>query len=62
MWKRLAPLVWICPSSLTYVLNLSQCLAANGLSFNPGEEQMLTFLAVAGATDTAHQTASFKRK
>ena len=49
-------------NTFTYQLNLSQCLAAKGLSFDPGQEQMLNFLAVAGATDTAQQTVSFKRE
>jgi hypothetical protein len=50
---------------LTYTLNLSQCLAANGLSSSfdePGEEQMINFMAVSGATDTAQQTVSFERQ
>lgn len=52
-------------NTLTYTLNLSQCLAANGISSSfdaPGEEQMINFLAVSGATDTAQQTVSFKRQ
>jgi hypothetical protein len=50
-------------NTLTYKLNLSQCLAANGLSFNPGDEQTINFMAVAGATDTAEQQGiSFKRQ
>jgi hypothetical protein len=46
-------------NTLTYTLNLSQCLAANGLSFLPGEEQGINFMAVAGATDTSEQQGIF---
>jgi hypothetical protein len=42
-------------NTLTYELNLSQCLAANELSFDPGEKQTINFMAVAGATDVAEQ-------
>jgi hypothetical protein len=49
-------------NTFTYTLNLSQCLAAHGLSFAPGEEYALHFSSVAGATDGAEQTVAFKRE
>jgi hypothetical protein len=49
-------------NTFTYALNLSQCLAEHGISFNSGDELPLGFSGVAGATDTAHQTISFKRQ
>jgi len=49
-------------NTITYTLKLSQCLAAQGLSFDPGEERPIAFSAVSGATDTAHQTVVFERQ
>jgi hypothetical protein len=50
-------------NTLNYELDVSQCLAANGLSFNPGEEQMINFMAVSGATDAAEQQGiTFNRR
>lgn len=49
-------------NTLTYSLNLSQCLAANGLPFSPGDEQNFIFKAVAGASDFAQTGAWFRRQ
>lgn len=50
-------------NTLTYRLNLTRCLAANGLSFDPGEERTFTF---EGITPTfggrAGQEVVFKRQ
>jgi hypothetical protein len=49
-------------NTLTYRLNLSRCLEANGLSFNPGEERQLVFKAAPGRPDFAQQTVFFRRQ
>lgn len=50
-------------NTFSYELDVSKCLEANGLSFKPGEEQTINFMAVARATDAAEQQGiSFKRQ
>jgi hypothetical protein len=50
-------------NTLTFTLNLTQCLAARGLSFNPGEEHAFNFGARAlNARDIAIQRVHFKRQ
>jgi hypothetical protein len=59
-----APAVPTSPQSrLTYTLNVTQCLADHGISFNPGEARTLSFLSVAqGSPDNAQQSVFFKRQ
>jgi len=47
-------------NTLTYSVNLTQCLAHYGLSFGPGEEKELLFIASNGF-DNAQQHVFFKR-
>ena len=48
-------------NTFTYTLNLTQCLALRGLSFNPGETR--TFFLVGNTLGGgAAQTVSFKRQ
>ena len=47
-------------NTFTYSLNLTRCLAANSLTFNPGETQVLGFTG--GTTGAASQAVHFMRR
>lgn len=50
-------------NTFTYTLNLTQCLASNGISFNPAEEREFSFMArPPGASDSVVQMVSFRRE
>ena len=50
-------------NTFTYTLNLTRCLAQDGLSFNPGEERGIGFRAQApNSLDDSSQDVWFKRQ
>jgi hypothetical protein len=62
--KYLAPARSASPlNRMTFTLNLTRCVAAAGLSFDPGTTQTLTVQAIApNANDSAQQFLSFTRE
>jgi hypothetical protein len=48
-------------NTLTYTLNLTRCLAALGLSFNPGEVQKFALVGGTSSGDEASEAVVFKR-
>jgi hypothetical protein len=49
-------------NTFTFSLNLTQCLAAHGQTFNPGEERTIRIDASAAGGDSANAVLSFKRQ
>ena len=43
-------------NTITYTLNATNCLAAHGFAWNPGEEAEIHFWAVDGFTSSASET------
>ena len=49
-------------NTFTFTLNLSDCLAAHGGSFDPGQSRPFTFVAITSHGDLTHQSVTFKRQ
>ena len=49
-------------NTFTFTLNLTDCMAAHGGSFEPGQSHAFTFVAITGHGDLTHQSVTFKRQ